>query len=1264
MIDGARQLPTSHVSVRVPWHDSQWNGSVCANPRGNTACLVLPRVAETKNDDLESGPDMAGKPFDPDGGKLPACAAERGAFMSPYSYTRWVNHPYSHDPIYRHFRKTAFQHPSYSLGAVPFAWMMKDKDGIPTKAKELNIKFRPELEPDLSFDKTWVQERRNQLAMLDTFFGAIKPEESLVLCYAKRTPLTEDPRRVIVGLGKVRQVDDSVEYRYESGIAKDAMRCVLWERSLHHTIRPSQGDGFLLPYHELLEHARDDATFDLSSYVLHAPSDAWDAFSMGAEHVGHDQAIDVLIACASLLERYEKLLPGDWATPRGWIDAQLNRIWRLRGAYPGLGSALTALGLRHGTLIAHAIGRVASTEKVPEVVDPWPLVDAVLENPKLLPGDLAASIGPSTAQLWKGLKPERRDLLKLLARFAITADQATRWFVPEERSRASIDLSDGEILSNPYMLFEADRGQPDPIAVATVDRGLFPDAAVSNAVPLAPPSACSDSIDPRRGRAFCMAALDRASEEGHTLLPQSWMVQRVRDWPLEPQCAIGSDWIDTFSDHLNQRLEPVPLADGSPGWQLDEAKRHRELIEQRVRRRLAAKRHQGEFDWRALIDEQLPDFGSATDVETEEAARHEKAAALEEIYGSRLSVLIGPAGTGKTSLLSALLSMPSVASGGVLLLAPTGKARVQMQKRSEAQAFTLAQFLLGLGRYHPLSGTYRATGSTKRESGFKTVVIDECSMLTEAQLAATLDAIEPASVERLILVGDPRQLPPIGAGRPFVDLVRLLRQTAEANSAASGYAELKIVRRQTEQGETSRDDIILARWFGGDAPDAGADQVWDRLAAGTATGIRAVAWKDEADLKEKLLGLLQEEVRRLAAERGNPGVPDDIAFEVSLGANPFGEAAYFRASRLEKGSVSPDGLGAGAFAEAWQILSPIRGGETGVEGMNRWLQRLFRGRARAWAEPEVYWQRKTCKPLGPQGILYGDKVINVSNGPRDDVFPSPERAYLANGEIGMVVGQYKGKDAKYRGLPWKVEVEFSTQLGHKYGFTERDFGEDSDARLELAYALTIHKSQGSEFGTTFVVVPNPCRLLSRELLYTALTRQKSRVVLLHQGDLRSLLKLSTAEHSEAARRLTNLFIAPRPVEHGGTFLEDGLIHRTARGELVRSKSEVIIANILHALDIPYAYEQPMKGSDGSLRYPDFTIEDAETGQRVILEHLGMMSEPSYRKRWSEKLEWYREQGVRLQEEGGGDAGILLVTTEEGGIDSSRITDQLRAVLSL
>ena len=105
------------------------------------------------------------------------------------------------------------------------------------------------------------------------------------------------------------------------------------------------------------------------------------------------------------------------------------------------------------------------------------------------------------------------------------------------------------------------------------------------------------------------------------------------------------------------------------------------------------------------------------------------------------------------------------------------------------------------------------------------------------------------------------------------------------------------------------------------------------------------------------------------------------------------------------------------------------------------------------------------------------------------MWPAPDgEAYIANGDIGVVVGQYKDREANFRGLPWKIEVEFAGQLGHKYGFSKREFGDNGANPLELAYCLTVHKTQGSEFDRTFIVLTNPCWLLSRELLYTALTR--------------------------------------------------------------------------------------------------------------------------------------------------------------------------------
>ena len=68
--------------------------------------------------------------------------------------------------------------------------------------------------------------------------------------------------------------------------------------------------------------------------------------------------------------------------------------------------------------------------------------------------------------------------------------------------------------------------------------------------------------------------------------------------------------------------------------------------------------------------------------------------------------------------------------------------------------------------------------------------------------------------------------------------------------------------------------------------------------------------------------------------------------------------------------------------------------------------------------------------------------------------------------------------------------------------------------MELAYALTVHKAQGSEFKKVILVIPSPCPLVSRELLYTALTRQIDGVIVLIQGDPFDLLKYSSDEYSE------------------------------------------------------------------------------------------------------------------------------------------------------
>jgi hypothetical protein len=295
----------------------------------------------------------------------------------------------------------------------------------------------------------------------------------------------------------------------------------------------------------------------------------------------------------------------------------------------------------------------------------------------------------------------------------------------------------------------------------------------------------------------------------------------------------------------------------------------------------------------------------------------------------------------------------------VLLLAPTGKARVRLEEATKrlGQGKTLAQFLQGLDRYDGESGRYYWNSAAPREKGYRTVIIDECSMLTEDQLAALLDAIE--GLERLVLVGDPRQLPPIGAGRPFVDICRQLAPPELPPifpRLAKGYAELTVIGRQRGSG---RGDVLLARQFSGEPLDAGADEVWDRLNAGKLDHVRTVRWAGPDAIGETLISELVTGLKL-------NGRADEAGFEQSIGGSEYEGNIYFWAAR-ETGGIG----GTAASSHDWQILSPVRVGLPGVDALNLAVQRRFRTKTRARAEA-THWA-KIPKPAGPQGLLWATR---------------------------------------------------------------------------------------------------------------------------------------------------------------------------------------------------------------------------------------------------------------------------------------------------
>ncbi|NPV48670.1 MAG: AAA family ATPase [Armatimonadetes bacterium] len=1228
MAGTTRKYPLRHLSIRVPWHDAGWDGSVCKAPKLNGACMRLKRIADNRDDDAEeavAGRSIADLPEE----QWPCCVSERAMFMAPFEYVRHACHPYSQTSpnTHGHFVATPLRHPPYSAPAVPFLWMFQDQ--MERLRDEYGLDVDPAREPVLGFRTEWVQHVDNQKALLGCFFAHAVSEQSLCFFYAKEVPFVDDPRRVLIGVGRVKHVGDATEYRYEGS---GDLRSILWEHMVQHSIRPDFKDGYLLPYHAALAYAEENPEFDPAQLVAFAPEDHWDQFSYACEHVTHDGAIASLLACAGALQRAKEHLSGPWDQCLKWTHDRIAELWRMRGPCPGLASALCAFGIEHGAFLAREI-----EVKLGDNEDPWPLVDQVLRDPKHpLTAQAGIQIGRTLRAKWQGLPDTRRALLKLLSRFSITPDQAKTVYVQEVRAAQGIEVEDEDILRNPYLVYEVTRLTPNPISVWTADRAAFPDPVIREKNPLPEPSALEGGTDARRVRALTVNTLEAAASQGHTLLAQRDVVLQIRGLDLQPACNIDADLFAVAETEFEGEINRVEMADGKPAYQLSRLADCGAVIRSAVERRLAGKRLDVEVDWRQVVDER---FGTvAVDDVQEQRARQEKAAALAELTDSRFSVLIGRAGTGKTTLLSMLCGHPTIAQGGVLLLAPTGKARVRMEQVSKdhgltVRGYTIAQFLVRSGRYDTETGRYRIRGS-KAEDTADTVIIDEASMLTEEMLAALLDALK--GMKRLILTGDPRQLPPIGAGRPFVDIVtHIAPENAHAlfPCVAPGYAQLTVQRRQAGK---VREDLQLAEWFSGGPLAPGDDEVLSGvLAAGSSEHIRFVQWRTPEQLRPLLIEVLCEEL-------GLSG-PDDVrGFDLSLGGQLYGEHVYFN-------------CGAAPTAEKWQVLSPTRQYTYGAGGINRLIHDRFRSERVDFARRPRY-ERQIPEPFGPERIVYGDKVINVRNHSRDKVYPQEGApAYIANGEIGIAVGQFRPRNKKW--VPWLLKVEFSSQQGYQYDFGSWDFGEEADPVLTLAYALTVHKAQGSEFGLVLLVLPNPCWVLSRELLYTALTRQQQRVVVLHQGEAADLKRFASDALSETAQRLTNLFGAPKPRDFEGRFFEERLVNLTSRNEFVRSKSELIIAEQLTAAGIDYVYERPLT-IDGTTRYPDFTIEDAETGTTFYWEHCGMLLDPEYRGRWERKREWYLAHDILPAEDGGGKRGALIETAdnEAGGISVPEISD--------
>ncbi|MDF7799211.1 ATP-dependent RecD-like DNA helicase [Pontiellaceae bacterium B1224] len=382
--------------------------------------------------------------------------------------------------------------------------------------------------------------------------------------------------------------------------------------------------------------------------------------------------------------------------------------------------------------------------------------------------------------------------------------------------------------------------------------------------------------------------------------------------------------------------------------------------------------------------------------------------ALKTAIRSKVMVITGGPGVGKTTLVNSVLMILKAKKMRVELCAPTGRAAKRMAETTGMEAKTIHRML----KFNPGTGGFIHKADNPLECDV--LIVDESSMIDIVLATQLMDAVPLHAA--IVIVGDSDQLPSVGPGRVLQDIIR-------SKTIAVGH-----LNEVFRQAATSRIVTNAHKINQGKAPEFPEE------------GETSDCYFVEAEDPEKALKLIGKMVKQ--------SIPQKFHF------NPL---------------------------EDIQILTPMQKGDLGARNLNVTMQRLLNPRG---DEVERF------------GITYrtGDKVMQTENDYDKDVY---------NGDIGRI----KSIDTEAA----ELMVDFD---GRRviYDFRELD-------ELVLSYAITIHKSQGSEYPC--VVIPMHTQhfvLLQRSLIYTAITRAKKLVIIL--GTKKALnLAITRAESRE---RITTL----------------------------------------------------------------------------------------------------------------------------------------------
>ena len=448
----------------------------------------------------------------------------------------------------------------------------------------------------------------------------------------------------------------------------------------------------------------------------------------------------------------------------------------------------------------------------------------------------------------------------------------------------------------------------------------------------------------------------------------------------------------------------------------------------------------------------------------------------------RLAVIAGGPGTGKTTTVArivALLGEQAAAAGArmplVALAAPTGKAAARLGESVHQEAIELAvaepirELLLGLqaSTLHRLLGWRPGSFSRFRHDRNQrlphdVVIVDETSMVSLSLMARLLEAVRPEA--RLVLVGDPGQLTSIEAGAVLGDIVgpaadRLLIGGA-ARSRRADILGQPVAGEDPPTGVSIGDGIVVL-----DRPH--------RFGVGIAKLAEAIRRGDDEAVLE-LLSAPPEDVDWVPVDAAEADTGDALA-PVRAGALATAETVV---------QAAREGRAAAAIAalRTFRILCAHRRGPHGVA---------------SWTLGIEGWLEASVDGFSAQDRWYVGRPLLMTENDHE--------LRLYNGDTGVIVQSSQDR----------VSAAFERAGG---------IVEYSPARLsavETVYAMTIHKSQGSQFDTAAVLLPAPdSRILTRELLYTAVTRAQTKVIVVGTEEMiRAGVRRPVARASGLRRRL-------------------------------------------------------------------------------------------------------------------------------------------------